>query len=116
MRIMLVSFRFGDDISGGAERYLWELMIRLAARKHEVEIFTTSSLQMIRSPFGYMLWDNFFPEGRREESGLVVNRYPVANPDPQRARRLWNRLDEYRAKEMSRPISLSNRTSSSALK
>jgi glycosyltransferase involved in cell wall biosynthesis len=103
MRIMLVSFRYGDDISGGAERYLWELMTRLAGRGHHAEVFTTRSLQMIRSPFGYMLWDNFFPEGRKEESGVVVNRYTVRNPNPRRARRLWDRLDEFRAGEMARP-------------
>src|SRR4030043_1413512 len=103
MRLMLATFRFGNDISGGAERYLWELMTRLAQRGHEVEVFTTCSLQMIRSPFGYMLWDNFFPEGSSENSGLVINRYPVKNPHPRKARGLWRRLDELKAREMRRP-------------
>lgn len=97
MRIMLVTFRFGNDISGGAERYLWELMTRLAGRGHHVEIFTTCSLQMIRSPFGYMLWDNFFPEGGEEDQGLTIHRHQVRNPRPQRAQRLWAKLDEMKA-------------------
>lgn len=103
MRIMLVTFRFGNDISGGAERYLWELMTRLAGRGHDVEVFTTCSLQMIRSPFGYMLWDNFFPEGGIEDSGLLINRYPVKNPHPKRARRLWRKLDDLKVREMRKP-------------
>jgi glycosyltransferase involved in cell wall biosynthesis len=92
MRIMLVSFRFGKNIPGGAERYLWELMSRLAQGGHEVEVFTTCSLQMIRSPFGYCLWDNGLPEGREEEEGVVTRRYPVSNPAPRRAKRYWEQL------------------------
>ncbi|MEW6553631.1 MAG: glycosyltransferase [Actinomycetota bacterium] len=92
MRIMLVSFRFGKGIPGGAERYMWELMSRLARGGHEVEVFTTCSLQMVRSPFGYCLWDNALPQGSQEEEGVLTRRYPVNNPAPRRAKRYWEQL------------------------
>lgn len=107
MRIMLVTFRFGRDIPGGAERYLWELMSRLAQEGHQVEVFTTCSLQMLRSPFGYMLWDNFFPEGKGEDEGVVIHRYPVHNPLPRRARRYWERLSTMHERESQKPESVS---------
>lgn len=85
---MLVTYRFGKDIAGGGERYLRELMIRLAGMGHEVEVFTTRSRQMILSPFNYLIWDNFLPPGREEDQGVVINRYEVYNPRPGRARRI----------------------------
>ena len=103
MRIMLVTFRFGKDIPGGAERYLWELVTRLAARGHRVEVFTTCSLQMLMSPFGYMLWDNSLPAGRVENDGVVVHRFPVHNPRPWRAHRLWERLISLHERERQKP-------------
>ena len=107
MRIMLVTFRFGKDIPGGAERYLYELMTRLAGAGHEVEVFTTCSLQMLRSPFGYMMWDNFFAEGRSEEGGVIVNRFPVRNPLPRRGRRWWQQLSQMHERESQKAESVS---------
>lgn len=92
MRIMLITYRFGRDIAGGGERYLRELMIRLAGLGHEVEVFTTRSRQMILSPFNYLLWDNFLPPGREEDGGVGVNRFEVRNPHPGRARRITRYL------------------------
>ncbi len=103
MRIMLVSFRFGRGIPGGAERYLWELMHRLNQRGHQVEVFTTCSHQMVRSPFGYCLWDGYFPPGVEEDGGIVIHRYPVSNPKPRRAKRYWEQLNARREKEHRRP-------------
>jgi glycosyltransferase involved in cell wall biosynthesis len=103
MRIMLVAFRFGRDIPGGAERYLWELAARLTQAGHDVEVFTTCSLQMLRSQFGYMVWDNYFPEGKAEDNGVVINRYPVHNPTPRRARRWWDELSSMHEKESRKP-------------
>jgi glycosyltransferase involved in cell wall biosynthesis len=103
MHIMLVSFRFGRDIPGGAERYLWELMSRLTKRGHHVEVFTTCSFQMIRSPFGYCLWDDFFPQGEEEDSGIMIHRYPVSNPTPRRAKRYWEQLVARNEKERQKP-------------
>ncbi len=103
MRIMLVTFRFGRDIPGGAERYLWELMSRLSRAGHDVEVFTTCSLQMLRSPFGYMLWDDFLPQGVDEIEGVAIHRYPVRNPRPRRASRYWNRLSTMHERKTRSP-------------
>ncbi len=102
MRIMLVTYRFGKDITGGGERYLRELMTRLAGRGHEVGVFTTRSRQMISSPFGYLVWDNFLPPGREEDEGVAVRRYEVRNPRPRRARALAEGILALQEKERER--------------
>jgi glycosyltransferase involved in cell wall biosynthesis len=99
MRIMLVTYRYGRDIAGGGERYLRELMIRLAGRGHQVEVYTTRSRQMILSPFNYLVWDNFLPPGGEEDQGVVINRFKVNNPRPRRARRMMRGLNTLQEKE-----------------
>jgi glycosyltransferase involved in cell wall biosynthesis len=96
---MLVTYRFGEDIPGGAERHLWELMYRLARRGHHVEVFTTRCRQMISSPFGYLLWDNFLPRGTQEDDGLIIHRFDVRNPRPARARRINERIKALQKEE-----------------
>ena len=88
MRILLVTYRYGRDIPGGGERYLRELMSRLAARGHRVDVFTTRSQHMIPTHFNYLVWDNYLPGGEEEDAGVRVRRFEVRNPRPRRARRI----------------------------
>jgi glycosyltransferase involved in cell wall biosynthesis len=99
MRIMLVTYRFGREIAGGGERYLRELMLRLARKGHQVEVYTTRSQGMIQSPFGYLVWDNFMPPGRETDEGVGINRYEVRNPRPRKGRRVMDGIAAVLAKE-----------------
>jgi glycosyltransferase involved in cell wall biosynthesis len=99
MRISLVTYRYGREVMGGGEKYLRELMTRLARKGHQVEVHTTRSRFMLASPLGYLLWDNLLPGGRRVEEGVEVFRYPVRNPAPRRAGRKWEKLLELQRRE-----------------
>ncbi|MEJ5185782.1 MAG: glycosyltransferase [Candidatus Geothermincolales bacterium] len=85
--ILLVTYRFGADITGGAERYLWGLSERLSQRGHRVKVITTCSRDFYLSPLGYLVWDSHYPEGEREEDGIQVARFAAENLSPRRARR-----------------------------
>ncbi len=104
MRILLVTYRYGKDIPGGGERYLRELMLRLAARGHEVEVFTTRSLRMIQTPFDYLVWDNFLPGGVEEDEGVRIHRFEVKNPRPRRARRIMSDFLAMQERERESPL------------
>ncbi|MDI6874280.1 glycosyltransferase [Candidatus Solincola sp.] len=99
MRILLVTHRYGEGVHGGGERFLRELVTRLASRGHEVVVLTTRSLCMISSPLGYFLWDNLLPPGPERDRGVEVRRFPVKNPRPGRGARRSARLLEYLEKE-----------------
>ncbi len=92
MRILVVTYRYGADVLGGGERFLRGLLTRLAARGHEVEVFTTRSQNIIASPGGYLIWDDFLPPGRERDEGVEVYRYPVRNPIPWRGARQAARM------------------------
>ncbi len=104
MRIMLVTYRYGRDIPGGGERYLRELMIRLACRGHRVDVYTTRSQRMIQTPFGYLVWDNFVPPGRQEDEGVTIHRYEVQNPRPRRARSIMSDIMAMQERERESPL------------
>lgn len=87
LRILLVTYRFGSDITGGAESYLWNLARHLAHRGHQVRVITTRSKHFFLSPLGYLVWDLHYPEGETEEEGVSVARFPVENLSPRLARR-----------------------------
>ncbi len=95
LNILLVTYRFGAGITGGAERYLWELCTRLSRRGHRVRVFTTCSRNFFLSPLGYLLWDHHYPPGEREEGGILVARFPVENLPPRRARRYREAVDRF---------------------
>jgi hypothetical protein len=103
MNIMLVTYRFGKDIPGGGERYLRELMIRLARMGHQVDVYTTRSQRMISTSFNYLVWDNFLPAGGEDDDGVMINRFEVRNPKPRRARRVMNDILTMQERERESP-------------
>ncbi len=99
MRLTLVTYRFGPEIIGGGERYLWEMMTRLAARGHQVEVLTTTAKNMVFSPYGYLVWDGFLPRGSEEGEGITVRRLAARNPRPRKGRRCRRSLERFLAAE-----------------
>lgn len=69
MRIAFVIQRYGEEVSGGAERHCRLLAERLAVR-HHVEVFTTRALD-------YLEWANHYPEGTTEVRRIPVHRFGV---------------------------------------
>lgn len=99
MNILVVTYRYGADIHGGGERFVRELMTRLAAKGHHVEVFTTRSQNLIASPLGYMVWDNFLPPGKEMDDGVEIYRYRVKSARPGRGRRRMARLQNFLEEE-----------------
>jgi glycosyltransferase involved in cell wall biosynthesis len=76
IRTALVTPWFGPQLAGEAERHVFEVATRLAARGHAVEVLTTCG----RSADDPRQQDHF-PEGSAEESGLLVRRFPLRRGD-----------------------------------
>lgn len=80
MKVLHVTYRFGKDIIGGAENYLWNLSRQLAARGVEVTIAATTA----RDFHHPTRWNVFYKEGYKagEEisDGLRILRFPFSAP------------------------------------
>lgn len=66
----MVVQRYGADVVGGAELHSRGVAEGLAARGHEVEVFTTCA-------HSYITWANVFAEGVEELNGVRVRRFLV---------------------------------------
>jgi glycosyltransferase involved in cell wall biosynthesis len=64
--------RYGEGIAGGAEAHCRSLCERLA-RDHDVRVLTTCARD-------YVTWENHFPPGESELSGVRVTRFVVRQP------------------------------------
>ena len=74
-RVLLVVQRYGLDVVGGAEQHA-RLAARRLARRHHVEIATTTALD-------YWTWDPHYAAGIDTVDGLTVHRFGVLEPrDP----------------------------------
>jgi glycosyltransferase involved in cell wall biosynthesis len=70
-RVAAVIQRYGREVVGG-ESLCRSVMSRLRER-FDVTVLTTCALD-------YQTWANVFPEGREEEDGVPVLRFPVVSP------------------------------------
>jgi glycosyltransferase involved in cell wall biosynthesis len=95
MHLMLITYRFGREVIGGGERYLWDLVAHLSARGHRVEVFTTCSRNMVFTPYGYLAWDNSLPQGTTEQDGVTIHRFTSKNARPRKGRRYGLALKHY---------------------
>jgi glycosyltransferase involved in cell wall biosynthesis len=77
VRIAFVIQRYGEEVSGGAERHCRLLAERLAAR-HQVEVFTTRALD-------YLEWANHYPAGTARVGAIPVHRFSVRRRRDRRA-------------------------------
>jgi glycosyltransferase involved in cell wall biosynthesis len=79
MKALHLTYRFGRDVIGGAEHYLYMLSRALVRRGVDVDIWTTrtASLPAI-SRFG-VRWDNAIQETRETVDGIAIRRYTTFN-------------------------------------
>ena len=81
MKFLLVSYIYGDDLIGGAERFMAGLTRALVQRRHSVEVATTTTASLqAPSAFG-IHWVKGYPAGVTEEKGIPVHRFDVRNHD-----------------------------------
>jgi glycosyltransferase involved in cell wall biosynthesis len=71
VRILVVVQRYGADVIGGSEQHARTTALRLA-RRHQVEIATTTALD-------YWTWTNHYAPGEETIDGLKVRRFNVAS-------------------------------------
>ena len=69
MKILIVHYRY--FISGGPERYLFNLKDALEARGHEVIPFSIKNSQNVKS-----LYSNYFVENIGKSDEVFVEKYP----------------------------------------
>ncbi|MBI5397074.1 MAG: glycosyltransferase family 4 protein [Verrucomicrobia bacterium] len=72
MKLAFVVQRYGEEVNGGSELLCRRLAGRLA-RRHAVEVFTTTALD-------YMTWAPHYPAGRGSLNGVTINRFDVDRP------------------------------------
>ena len=72
MKLAFVVQRYGAGIAGGSETHCRQLAERLASR-HDITVLTTCARD-------YVTWANAYPRGSSAESGVRVERFPVARP------------------------------------
>jgi len=81
MKLLLVSYLYGHELVGGAERFMAGLTRALVQRGHTVEVAATSAAGLeAPSAFG-IHWNKGYPEGLTEEDGIPVRRFDVRNRD-----------------------------------
>jgi len=67
---------FGIDLKGGAEQIAWQIAIRLAARRHKIEMLTTCCRSFHED------WaTNHLKPGLSYEQGMTIRRFPVDSRD-----------------------------------
>jgi glycosyltransferase involved in cell wall biosynthesis len=69
MRLAVVVQRYGSEVLGGAETHA-ALMARILARRHAVEVLTSTARE-------YQTWKSYYPPGPCVVDGVAVRRFPV---------------------------------------
>jgi glycosyltransferase involved in cell wall biosynthesis len=85
VRLAFVVQRYGEEVAGGAEALCRATARALAARGHEVEVYTTTARD-------YLTWAPHYPAGTVEDGPVVVHRFTADRPDPARSAELTRRL------------------------
>ena len=67
-RVAIVTVRFGEQITGGAEKLARDAGMRLAARGHDITVLTTCAED-------YVTWANALPAGESQDGPLRVLRF-----------------------------------------
>jgi len=101
MNIMCVFYRFGAEIPGGAERHFHGLAHALAARGHQVDVYTTATRDFIVSEQGALRWDNRYTPGLEQDAGVRVCRFAVENLPMRRAQRFSSKVERRLAEELA---------------
>lgn len=81
MRFLLVSYVYGKDLVGGAERFMAGLTKALTHKGHTVEVATTTA-SVLQAPSAFGIhWVKGSPEGESQEDGIRIHRFDVRNHD-----------------------------------
>jgi len=67
--IAFVVQRCGETVNGGAEQHCL-IIAKKMSKFWNIEIITTCAKD-------YISWENFYSEGKREEAGIIINRFKV---------------------------------------
>ena len=78
-KLAFVPPRYGNDVVGGAETVLREMVAGLAGRGWDIEVLTTCA----RDHFS---WANEYPPGVEEVDGITLRRFPTVVPASRRER------------------------------
>lgn len=65
--------RYGDEVVGGAEKYVAAMATGLAADGHDVRVITSCATN-------YSDWSDEYEPGTRVEHGVTIHRLPVRSP------------------------------------
>ncbi len=68
--LAFVSPRYGPEVIGGAETVVRQLAQRLVKRGLGLEVLTTCAVD-------HYTWENAYPEGARQEEGVLVRRFAI---------------------------------------
>ena len=76
LKVLHVTYRFGEELIGGAEQYLWNLSRHLALRGVDITVATTTARDF-RSPTRWnVFWTEGYSAGEEMRSGLRIIRFP----------------------------------------
>lgn len=79
MKILFVTYRFGKDIIGGAESYLWNLSTHLAGLGADVTVATTTASGFYSPTRWNVFWEKGYAPGEEKIDGLRILRFPFSN-------------------------------------
>jgi glycosyltransferase involved in cell wall biosynthesis len=93
MHIQFVTYRWGEDLMGGAELHHRRLAQELVEAGHQVSILTTTGHEM--RPFCHwgVLWGEEKPAGISQDGEIQVHRFPITR------RRKWRKALDAKALE-----------------
>jgi glycosyltransferase involved in cell wall biosynthesis len=75
MKLLVVTYRWGEDLVGGAEIHHRRLVHDLLELGHEVEVWTTTGREIAPAAHWAVEWTAGYPEGMRVEAGVPVRRF-----------------------------------------
>jgi glycosyltransferase involved in cell wall biosynthesis len=73
VRVCFVVQRYGDEVVGGAEKYVAAMATGLAADGHDVRVVTSCATN-------YSDWADEYEPGTHQERGVTIHRLPVRSP------------------------------------
>lgn len=79
MKVLHVTYRFGREIIGGAENFLWQLSTHLAKRGMDITIATTTAKDFREPTRWNVFWTQGYDPGQETVSGLRIFRFPFKN-------------------------------------
>ncbi len=85
MSVGFVVQRYGPEVAGGAEALCRDTARALVRAGEDVTVYTTTARD-------YLTWAPYYPEGAFEDDGVVVRRFGVQPPNPQRSADLVRHL------------------------